>query len=507
MNELPEVPNPQRIWPILWRGKWLILASVVLMVGLAIAYTKHQTKQYEATGIIQVNLPSSQPGSQDTTAANQGLAQNYAKLLVSSGFINSIRSSIDGGRLTTDDIQSRLTATAVPQTALVQLQATGSSPEEAQTIARRVLNGFLSSLTTAAAGRTKQEQGLLQQTIDGLDTQIAALSAQPRTPAVTARISSLQSTRNAVIAQNASLVANGVAQQTAASVSAAPVASTSPVSPKVSLNVIAGLLAGLLLGVGLAYAREALRSGIRSAEDAAAATNLPVLASIPLRPRKPGEYPAVREAYAVLNTNLMFSLQVTEAKIVAVVGFNPQVGKTSVVLGVAEVSTRSDRTVLLVDGDMRSPMMSKRLGYGGRPGFVELIQGTVDLDQVLVELRPGLFLLPTQQSPVNPATLLSTDRMHEISRQWRERFDVVLIDTPPLSGLADGLILSSLADLVVLVARVNLTKPDELVSATKSLSQAGRPIAGLVVFDEVSPELKYPYAQDSQARRDPAQAH
>jgi capsular exopolysaccharide synthesis family protein len=509
MNDLPEEPKPQRIWPILWRGKWLILASIVVLVGLAVAYTASQTKQYEATGIIQVNLPSSQPGSQDTTAANQGLAQNYAKLLVSSGFIKSIRGSVLHGQLSTDDIQSRLTATNVPQTALVQLQATGSSPGDAQTVAREVVDGFLSNLGTAAAGRTAQEQALLQQTINGLDTNIGALLAGPRTPTVTARLSSLRSTRNAVIAQNASLVANGVAQQTAASVSAAPVASSNPISPKLSLNLIAGLLVGILLGVGLAYLRNALRSGIQSAEDAAAVTDLPILASIPIKQRAPAEDPAVKEAYGVLYTNLLFSLHRTSASVVTVVGYNPQVGKSSVVQGLAEASVRSDRNMLIVDGDMRAAMLSKRLGFGGHPGLVDVLQGAVELDDTLIELRSGLSLLPTRESRVNPGTLLSGERMRAISATWRERFDVVIVDTPPIAGLADGLILCSLADAMVLVARAGVTKPAELTAATTSLYQTHTALSGLVVFEETASELYYPYGGEREGgsrRRDPAKA-
>jgi succinoglycan biosynthesis transport protein ExoP len=509
VNDLTEAANAQRIWPILWREKWTILVSIVVFVALAIAYTLHASKTYQATGIIQVNLPTSQPGSQDTTAANQGLAQNYAKLLTSSGFLNSIKKQVAGGKLSADDLQSRLSATNLNMTALVQLQATGPSPAAAQGLATQVVNAFLDNLQNAAATRTKQEQAQLQQSINSYDAQIATLSAQPRTPTVTARITSLSASRNALIAQNANLVANGVAQQTSATVSSAPVASSSPISPRPLLNVIGGLLLGVLLGVGLAYLRNSLRSGVQSAEDAAAVTDLPVLASIPYKPRAPAEDPLVKEAYGVLHTNLLFSLHRSSGSVVTIVGYNAQVGKSSVVQGLGEASVRSDRNMLIVDGDMRAGMLSKRLGFGGHPGMVDVLQGAVDLEYTLVELRSGLWLLPTRESRVNPATLLSGERMRALSAEWRERFDVVLVDTPPIAGLADGLILSSLADLVVLVARAGLTKPQELTAATTSLYQTHTPIAGLVVFEETVSELYYPYAGDREGetrRRDPAKA-
>ncbi|MBV9919206.1 MAG: hypothetical protein JO153_22090 [Solirubrobacterales bacterium] len=496
MNEVTEAPNTQRIWPILWREKWTILASIVVMVALAIAYTLHASKTYQATGIIQVNLPTSQPGSQDTTAANQGLAQNYAKLLTSSGFLNSIRGSVEGGRLSTDELQSRVSASNLLNTALVQLQSTGPSPGDAQRLGNEVVNAFLNSLRNAAVARTDQQQTQLQQSINTYDVQIAALTAQPRTPAVTARITSLQASRNALINQNANLVANGVAQQTSATVSSPPVASSSAISPKPLLNVIAGLLLGLLLGVGLAYLRSALRKGVQSAEEAASITNLPVLASIPYKPRAAGDDPGIKEAYGVLHTNLLFALHRSSASVVTIVGYNPQVGKTSVVQGLADASVRSDRNMLIVDGDMRAAMLSKRLGFAGQPGLVDVLQGAVELEYALVELRPGLTLIPARESRVNPGTLLSGDRMRELSAEWRERFDFVVIDTPPVAGLADGLILSSLADFVVLVARAGMTKPNELTAATTSIDHTHTPIAGLVVFEEAMSELYYPYAHD-----------
>jgi tyrosine-protein kinase Etk/Wzc len=99
--------------------------------------------------------------------------------------------------------------------------------------------------------------------------------------------------------------------------------------------------------------------------------------------------------------------------------------------------------------------------------------------------------------------------MRAISATWRERFDVVIVDTPPIAGLADGLILCSLADAMVLVARAGVTKPAELTAATTSLYQTHTALSGLVVFEETASELYYPYGGEREGgsrRRDPAKA-
>lgn len=95
--------------------------------------------------------------------------------------------------------------------------------------------------------------------------------------------------------------------------------------------------------------------------------------------------------------------------------------------------------------------------------------------------------------------------MRALSAEWREKFDIVLIDSPPMADLADGLILASLSDAVVVVARTGLTKPTDLTAAAASLRQSQTPIAGLVVFEERPVESYYPLSNERHAvAHDPA---
>ncbi len=506
MEEQLEPRNPQKIAPILWRGKYIILASVAVMLVLAFLYTARSAKVYEATAIFQVSIPS-QSSSPDTTSANQGLAQNYATLLVSPGFLSKIHSEVENGSLSTANLESRLSANALTQTALVELHSTGPSPTAAQTLGEQVASAFLSDLQSEAASRTTQQQNQIEHTITNLSTRIAKLQASPKAnvPPTSAQISSLQASRQALIAQSATLVANGLAQGTSATLSAPPAASSSPIRPRRSLNLVAGLLLGLLLGVGLAWLREILQPGLRSADEAAALLDVPVLASIPIRPRLRAEDPVLPEAYDVLLTNLFFAMRDQDLRIVTFLGPNPQVGKTSTVEGLANVAVRGGRNVLIVDGDMRAGALSSRFGQGRHAGMTELLQGEIDLDEALVSLGSGLSLLPTRPSSINPPSLLSGARMRALSAELRERFDIVLIDSPPISGLADGLILASLSDAVVLVVRTGLTKPADLTAAAASLRQSQTPIAGLVVFEERPVESYYPVTKErASMEHDPA---
>jgi capsular exopolysaccharide synthesis family protein len=492
MDELEPI-NRRQIGPILWREKYVIAASIVVMLALAGAYAFTAAKVYQASAVIAVNVPNTAPGT-DNTNANEALAQNYATLLTSAGFLNQIRSSVDGGRLSADSLQSRLSASAPQTGALVELNATAPSPEAAQTLAQQVIAGFLANLQNTAASRTRRLQQSLQQSITQLSDQIGTLRTQPASATTSEQISSFAASRQALINQNAALVANGLAQGTSATESAPPVASSTPVSPRKSLDLIAGLLLGVLLGVGLAWGRESLRPAIHSAEDVAALVNLPLLASIPLKTRPKPDDPALREAYGVLRTNLLFAVRSREARAVTFVGFNPGVGKTSAIEGVARAAAQGEHRVLIVDGDMRKATLTWRFNCRDHPGLGDVLQDKVSVDEALVEIDDGLWLLPTNPSRVNPATLLVGGRMNRLMDELTQRFDMVLFDSPPLSGLADGLILASQSDAVALVVRAGLTKPTDITSAISSLEQNRVPIAGRAYYGAVDNASRAPSA-------------
>ena len=487
MDELETAPAP-RIWPTLWREKYVILVTVVVMLALALAYTLTEAKTYQASADLEVSLTTSTPGTTDVTAANQALAQNYATLLVSPGFLNEIKGQVDGGKLSGTALQSRLSASVLAMSALIELQSTGPSPQAAQQVAQQVLAAFIKNVQTTATARTNLLQSQVQESITKLTTQIDQLRAHS---AAGSQISSLTASRQALIQQNATLVANGLAQGTSVTESAAPVASSSPVSPKRSLNLIAGLLLGLLLGIAFAWVRQALRPAFHSAEDVRSLVDLPLLAVIPLSPRLKGNDPHVAEAFRILQANLSFTLRQTDGRIVTVLAVDARVGKTSTVEGLARVSARGQRRVLIVDGDMRAAALSERYGSRQVPGLVDVLHGVISLNQAVREVESNVWLLPTRPARTNAASLLSGNRTFPLIHDMREQFDLVLIDSPPLSGLADGLLLASESDSVVLVVRTGVTRPAELTVGVETLVNNKIPIAGLVVFDDVPVEPYY----------------
>ena len=133
--------------------------------------------------------------------------------------------------------------------------------------------------------------------------------------------------------------------------------------------------------------------------------------------------------------------------------------------------------------------------------MAEVLTGASTLNEAIVRLDDGISLLPTRPSSEDVSELLSWRRTLALMSALRERFDLVLIDSPPLAGLVDGLILASQSDSVVLVVRAGVTKPADLATATNSLKHNKTPIAGLVVFEELVVNSYYPeLGRDAKAR-------
>lgn len=500
MNEDAERADGSRIWAILWAGKYIIAASVVVFLVLAYLYTASQSKVYQATAILQVNVASNQPASVDTTATNQALAQDYATLLGSPGLLSAIRPQVDSGRLSTSTLQAHITATAQPNSSLVQLQTTAASPQAAQQLAGQVAQGFLGYLQSSAASRTTQLQTQDEQSISTLSSEIAALQAQPSSVANAQKLTSLRASLQALITQNEALVASGLAQGTSATLAGPPVAAYSPISPRRSLNLLGGLILGLILGVALAWARHLLRPEVQTAEDAAAEVGWRVLASIPLKPKLRGDDPSVVEAYRILSTRLSMTMRQRGQQVITVTSFGPQVGKTSTIKGLGEALAESGHRVLMVDGDMRAASLSSTYGFSRRAGLVDVLQGALPAEPATVHIEGSLYMLPTRPSRINAARLLSGPQTGDLVAELRRGYDYILLDTPPIAALADGLILTAMSDIVVFVVRAHLTRPADLRAASASLAQNTTPVEGMVVFEEIETDLYYPLPENGTAK-------
>jgi capsular exopolysaccharide synthesis family protein len=471
----------QRLATILWRGKWLILAAVAVGIALAILITKTTAKVYSATATIQANVGSSAASGTtnpiDQQLANQNLALTYATRITDRSFLEQIRPRVLGGDLSTSQLESRLSSKAITNTSLFQLTAEGPSESRARALAASVANAFVGTVQRESTAQANSLQSKIQERIRALDTQIS----KARSPET---LASLRGARSELERQLAQTVAGQIAQGNSVGLTAPPTGPSSPVRPRPVLNLIAGVLLGLLFGVALAWLRVRLDRGLHSADEAEELLGVPTLASIPVRRRFSNDDAVLGEAFDVLRANLAFLSHDQNLHVITFSSFNPREGKSSTVEGLAHAAVRGALNVLVIDGDSRTSALSTRLGHGSSAGLTNVIVGMANIDDTVVEILPGLSLLPSGPLPPNPPSLLSSGRMRELLADVRDRYSLILIDSPPVAHLADASILASMSDGVIVVSRVGLTKRADLPAAAANLRQVPTPIVGVVVLEQ-----------------------
>lgn len=485
----------QKIGTILWRGKWLVLASLAVCIALAVFVTKTSTKIYQATAIIQVNAPGASGSGGDSfqdLQANQGLARTYATLIVDRSFLEKIRTRVGNGRYTVSELKKRIGADAVAETALVKIDVEETSPEAATSLASDVAQAFLAVVRQDSGTRNSVQEREIQDQITKLSEEINRLSSSRRSEDAE-RLESLRLARAALTQQLAALVADAARQGGSISLTAPPTASSAPIRPRPALNIAAGAMLGLLAGVLLAWLRSRLDRALRTTDDAEELLQAPLLAAIPLRKRYELDDSVLSEAYDVLRANLAFLSLDQALQVVTFTSFNPGEGKTSSVEGLAYAAVRGGMSVLLVDGDVRTCTLSTQFGARSMPGLTSVIVGTAPLQEAVLEIVPGLSLLPAGPTPPNPPSLLSSGRMREVVAELREQHSLVIFDSPPVAHLADASILAAVSDGVVLVARVGVTNRADLPAATSNLRHSPTPIVGVIVLrPQVIDETYYP---------------
>jgi capsular exopolysaccharide synthesis family protein len=281
----------------------------------------------------------------------------------------------------------------------------------------------------------------------------------------------------------------------------------SPVEPRPLLNLALGMFAGSLGGLTLCFLLNNIDTTIASPNDVADIASLPALGIVPrlsdtaVRGFLPsasrnGVNGATRvatldrpesemaDAYRSLRTVLLLPNGSPPAKVHLITSPLPREGKTTTSVNTAVVFAQKNRRVLLVDGDLRWGGLNRCLNLRRNGGLSAALNGGNPRDYYLShpELH-NLFILPAGSRPSKPPDLLDSDRMRELVSTWRQEFDQVIIDAPPVIGLSDAAILATMADSVVLVLRAGQSRRQDLFRAQEILARVDANVAGAVIND------------------------
>jgi polysaccharide biosynthesis transport protein len=281
-----------------------------------------------------------------------------------------------------------------------------------------------------------------------------------------------------------------------------------PVRPRKFFNITIGLVVGLILGVTLAFVQEALDDSIKSIGQVERYLATNALAVIPLarpgrqRPLLPGgvgngsgdrreveltllKRPAseLAEAYRAMRTAVLLSTSPRPPQVMVMTSAQPSEGKTCTSLNLALALAQRRVRVLVVDADFRKPGVAQAMGMSNEKGLSNILRGELSFDEVVLqtEALPNLWVLPAGATPTNPTDLLSSPDMGKLVDELRQRFEHVVVDSPPILLMTDATVLSILSDGVVLVVEGGVTPMGAVLRAHRIIENAGGKILGVVL--------------------------
>ena len=437
-------------WRIL-RAHWVSVLLITVLGGLvAFGWTMLQPRVYSAnaSGIVSTGVSS------DLGAALAG--DNYAKSRVKA-YLDIAKSravasnAIEelGLESAPESLVTRITVENPLDTAVIKVTAEGSTPEAARDLA--------------------------EAWVHGIGTQVAALENSDQSDDSAESIVSFKSLDAAVLPAE-------------------------PASPNVRLAVALGLLIGFAVGVAYALLRNVFDRRLRSSEQIERVTGLPVVGVIPFDKNFTNDHRlatsqggndartsdsydfAVAEAVRELRTNLQFMNPDHRPRVIAVTSSLPGEGKSTVISNLAIAIAASGERVVVVDGDLRRPMIAKTFGVLPGVGLTDVLIGRAELQDVVQPWGDSnrLFVLGAGAIPPNPSELLGSNAMLSLLEEL-SRHAIVLIDAPPLIPVTDAAVLAARTDGALVVAYARRTTTDALEKSLQNLERVNARPLGIIL--------------------------
>jgi succinoglycan biosynthesis transport protein ExoP len=450
------------------RKHWRSIVAVVLLTVLGAGmYSMLSKPTYTATTSIFVSVASVNTAgdlnSGSTYAENQ--VKSFAVVATAPIVLQPVIDSL-GLRTTPDELAKKVTATVPVNTATIDVEVVDGNAAEAA----RIANALGEQLVTTV----KQ---LAPPSSSGAPTVAATIISPAVTP-------------------------------------------LSPTTPRTTQNVALGLALGLLLGAGQAVLRDVLNTRVRTTQDIERVTDRAVIGSIMLdlsRKKGPLAVVAVQhspraESYKRLRTNLQFLGLEKDHRAIVVTSTVPGEGKTTTAINVAFAMATAGERVLLIDADLRRPRIANHFGLEGEAGLTTILIGQASLDDVVqTHGVSGLDVLASGPIPPNPSELLGFPEMKDLLHEATSRYDVVILDTPPLLPVTDAAILAHIASGALIVVGSRIVRRPELGSALESLDHVDTRVLGLVLNkvqkeDEDRYGYGYEYTYDKIQDSEPVRA-
>lgn len=455
---------------VLRRRKIVFLVALISVPLAAYLVSSSQEEKYTATATLLFESAEESFEVSREAATNQALAELPAVAVMTAERL--------GDGTTAGEILDAVSASAANEMAnLTSISATTISPRQSARIANAYAESYIDFRREADQAQVTKAIGLIERSLEEL-TPEKAVGSQGE--ALREQLNQLEVERALKTGRTELVQPAGVP--------------SAPSSPKTSRNVLIGLLLGALLGFALAALLERVDRRVRTSQELEKLFGLPVLARIPRsRSLAGGSLSGMMqtpesEAFRTLRTNLHYFSVDRDLDSILIASPEPDDGKSTVARGLAAAMAEMGDDVILVEADLR-----KEGGFqGGRrklEGLAGVLAGAA-LDKALIEVAVSpvgsdssrtLTVLPSGSIPPNPPELLESEAMVDLMKQLTERFDLVVIDTPALGTVSDGLILAPLVSEVLAVGGVGKTSRDGIGNFMKQFALTKKQPSGLIV--------------------------
>jgi Mrp family chromosome partitioning ATPase len=483
---------------ILWQRKWIALIPIVLVPLAALYFSFKQERLYQASSEVSVR-------SQNSALTVLGLPATYEdpdrflqdQIELARTYAVATRvAAIAGNDVSPGEVLAGSSVEKKSDSNVLIFRVTKGDPDLAARISAAYARGF-------AQYKREQDAGAFRRARQQLDRQIADLGPVGRRSALFENYQTLlQQRQQLTILEN--LQENNTAVLRAAS-------GAGQTQPRPKRNAALGFGLGIFLGIGLAFLWHALDTRVRSADQIGASLGLPLLGRIPTpgrRQRRSNQIAmladpsgAQAEAFRVLRTNIEFATLGHSARTIMVTSAVEREGKSTTAVNAAVAFARAGKRVVLLDLDLRRPMIDRLFGLEGRPGVTDVALGHASLEEAITPValteggaaraegngdRGGMFegLLEVVTSgpiPPNPGEFMSSARLAEILDDLRERAEIVMIDTAPLLRVGDTMALSRRVEGIILLTRLHVLRRGMLSELRRALDTSPAAKLGFVI--------------------------
>lgn len=423
---------------LLRKRKLLVFVAVLVCTGAALGASLATKPVYEASAKLLVVAQTGREGSVDSAYQGALLGEQLVKSLTEvlksrrtaeltlTRYPEPIDSPLNGRELA-----ARVQAEPIPDTLVIDLRIDDTNPRRAQRLTNNLARTFIADVPTLQSG--------------------SALRVSLIEPALRPEL---------------------------------------PVKPRTTLNVLLGLVAGLVLGIGAVFAAEQLDTSVRTTEAVEAITGAAVLGAIPALDPATLPLPVASdhgspssEAFRKLRTNLAFLAVDRDDLCCAITSSMASEGKSTVAANLALAHAHAGKRVILVDTDLRRPVVHELFGLRQEVGTTSVLLDRVKLEDALQYPDPDglLAVLTSGPVPPNPSELLGSRRMAELVAELRSRADVVLLDCAPTLPVTDPLVVARFTDGVLVVTRAKVTNRMQVQATVDACRKAGVKVLGAVL--------------------------